>query len=645
MQSASVPTTNQPASDLPATSTGSDMANARRAPVAPLQRTATLKTKVSNSLPTAVRGTGNIPTTMVSSASPERATQGRASDDTDQLSLELPDLDLTTPRAASAEDNSPLAMPELPDLDLDAFPLPPSASLEPAPAAEAAPSTRPTATASAPAARPDQPTLAAPQEPAAVTGLQPEAKAQQLNLQTPHIDVVLNGPDNLAVGMPAHFEVQVSNRDQAPLAGLVLRLDVPAGVNAQAQTPSHGQVGSELDGGATMLTWIFDSLPAGQSARLPIEMLASAPRNFGVGIEWTLMPVTGTLDVGVLAPQLEVLLEGPAEVDFGQANTYRLRIRNPGNAPARTVGVLLSAEPYGSSSTEIGNIPAGGEEVVEVELTFKQKGSIGISATASASNELRSATQIEVLVRQPELEALLEAPPRAYYGAPVDVLVQLSNRGDADAHQLMAVVALPAAAEVTRMPPGGQWIDGNLTWPIPLLAAGKTEQQLIQIILAQEGENRLQLNCTNASGLAVTCASTTDVEAVVDLKLQVNDPIAPAPVGGEVLYELNLTNRGSKAAKDVRVIAQFSEGIEPIRGTGHACRVIPGQLLFDSIPTIEAGQSMTLTVYAKAEKEGAHRFRAEVKSSLTDLRLVHEESTQYLDAPRVATPPGTRSLR
>ena len=129
------------------------------------------------------------------------------------------------------------------------------------------------------------------------------------------------------------------------------------------------------------------------------------------------------------------------------------------------------------------------------------------------------------------------------------------------------------------------------------------------------------------------------VEAIADLKLVVNDPIAPAPVGGTVTYEMSITNRGSRAATNVRAVAQFSDGIEPVQADGAQHRIVTGQVIFEPLARIEAGETKVLRVQAKAGAAGTHRFRAEVRSDESDLRLVQEETTQYLDsASRIATP-------
>ena len=85
-------------------------------------------------------------------------------------------------------------------------------------------------------------------------------------------------------------------------------------------------------------------------------------------------------------------------------------------------------------------------------------------------------------------------------------------------------------------------------------------------------------------------AIETSVESIADLVLTINDPPAPAPIGSEVQYEIVVRNRGSREAKDVRTIAQFSHGIEPQRVEGQSGEVVTGQVLFDAIPRIASGR-------------------------------------------------------
>ncbi|MCA9132736.1 MAG: hypothetical protein KDA45_06265, partial [Planctomycetales bacterium] len=314
------------------------------------------------------------------------------------------------------------------------------------------------------------------QAPANEAGVLPASSASgngpRLNMAAPQIQVLLNGPANLPVGQPAEYEIVVQNQDASELQGLILRLDIPENVEVKSLAPTHGEFEAEQTAeGWTLLTWAFEKLAGGQTARAPVQLTASTPKNFAVAMEWTLLPMSGSAALVVSAPRLELALEGPAEVNFAAPNVYRLHVRNPGNAVATHVVVQLSAEPYGSSSAEVGEIQPGEEEVIDVELTFNQRGGIGISAQATADGGLSAQTSIDVIVRQAQLDAQIIAPPTAYHSEPTALQVRVANSGDADAHDLRGMVELPAGAKLITAPEGGELNGRQLTWPIAQLSA------------------------------------------------------------------------------------------------------------------------------------------------------------------------------
>ncbi len=205
---------------------------------------------------------------------------------------------------------------------------------------------------------------------------------------------------------------------------------------------------------------------------------------------------------------------------------------------------------------------------------------------------------------------------------------------------------LPSGAEPASLPPSAS-VEGNtIVCNLGSLDAGASRELSMGIKLGSAGENTLRMQCADDSDNTASAVAITQVQAIADLTLLVNDPIAPAPTNSEVIYELELTNRGSKAAENVRVIAQFSDGIEPSRADGPQYKIVPGQLFFDPIARVAAGQTIVLKVYATASASGMHRFRAEVRTDDADMRLVQEEATQFLEQTRrVASPMATGVVR
>lgn len=472
-------------------------------------------------------------------------------------------------------------------------------------------------------------------------GLYHRAENERIHTQAPNVRVVLNGPTNVPVGAPAEYEIQVLNEDQIDLEGLLLRVEVPAGVAVQPGRPEQGQFELETTpSGSTMVTWGIQQVPGGRIVKAPIRMASRQAQDFNIGIEWTLIPITRSTSVHVISPQVELAIVGPKEVNYGETNIYRVRVRNHGDAVAENVVLQVAAKDHGTSTSEVGNIAPGSEETMEIELQFDKRGKIGVNAVANAANASASKTGMDVLVRKAELVSQLTAPQMVYHGTAVSYVATVMNTGDAIASGVQGVLKLPRGARPASLPYGSVLTGSDLKWTVDRLAPNEQKEFRFQIDLAQEGENPVGIHFAANSGETSQSSAATLVQAIADLKLLVSDPVAPAPVGSEVVYELNLTNRGSKAAHNVRVVAQFSKGIEPTRSGGHGYRVVPGQVFFDPIGTVAAGQTVKLQIFALAETDGMHRFRAEVRTDDESIRLVQEESTQYLDTQmRIASPP------
>jgi len=125
--------------------------------------------------------------------------------------------------------------------------------------------------------------------------------------------------------------------------------------------------------------------------------------------------------------------------------------------------------------------------------------------------------------------------------------------------------------------------------------------------------------------------NVTKVEAAeqAGLKLSVLGPNGQYSTGAEVTYRIMVHNSGKETAKDVELLMQFSEGVEPVSAEGHTHTILPGQLQFAPIDQIEAGQRMEFEVAAVANKQGTHVYRAFVSSDEAGSRQVKEGSTSF----------------
>ena len=490
-------------------------------------------------------------------------------------------------------------------------------------------STPPSATASNVAKRESKDQVVSTQS--AIEAVPQSAASLHKEMFVPGVRVTVHGPNAILVDTPSNFEVIAKNEGNETLNGLIVRIAVPKHVSVSDINVTEGVALPENDQDGNTIIWELPQLAAGSYKRATISLRSPKPEHFALGVEWTVLPQSAEMQIEVQQPQLAIALEGPSEVIFGKPQLYRIRVRNSGNADVKAVSVAMSAEPYGSNQSEIGDISAGSERVVEVELTFQQSGTLPIVATASSEiSKLDARSAIDVQVRQSDLIATWFGPAEFYQGSVIDYELELNNVGSVPAIGTNCIVKLPAGTEVVSMPPGATRSGDSIKWDIKKLEPNEKISVPFRLTMSKLGNNHLVFNGVCSSSNDARAEFQTNIDAIADLHLSVVDPVAPAPVGQPVVYEVIIANRGKKSASDVEVVAQFSEGIEPVRVEGHTGRIVPGQAIFNLIPSINSNEKLVLRIHAEASKPGVHRFRVEVKSKGSDTDLLEEESTRYL---------------
>lgn len=460
------------------------------------------------------------------------------------------------------------------------------------------------------------------------------ARSENLgSMHIPGVEVTVHGPSTLLVGQETMFEVVAKNQGNTDLNGLLLRLTVPASVTLGSTHTTDGMAESEIDGGEKAIVWELPKLATNTHKSLRITLTTEQPEHFALAVEWTAIPQSQEYAIQVQQPRLEIAIEGASEAVYGSPVNYRIRVKNPGNAVAKNVDLTLEASTYGSNASNIGDIPPGGEEVIEVELLFEKAGEIPIIASVvSETSNAQAQASIGVEVLQSELVASIGGPSTYYQGSIALFELSLTNQGKATALDTTCTITLPPGAVPSNLSPEVRHEGSQLIWTPGSIAAGETVKTNASLNFEETGSNTVSLVASTSSGAQSSTQHVTTVDAIVDLQLTVNDPLAPAPVAQDVYYDLELFNRGRKTATSVNVLVQFSEGIEPIRNEGHDARIVPGQVIFNAIPSIAPGERVKLRVVAEASKPGVHRFRVEAKSDDGETALLQEASTRYLDS-------------
>jgi uncharacterized repeat protein (TIGR01451 family) len=428
--------------------------------------------------------------------------------------------------------------------------------------------------------------------------------------------------------------VSIGNQGVTEATDVYVAVALPPHAELSEAKGSVGETQTTTVNGQQRIIWQIPTLAGRGQERLQLQIVPRKGQPVEMDLQWTMAPPSVAAAIEVQEPKLTMELTGPKELTYGETGTYQIVLANPGTGAAEDVVVnLLSADGAGGEAKPVGVIAAGERKIMQVSMTAAKAGPMKLHFTAT-SGSLSAEARETVIVRRAQLKAELTGSGLVYAGSAGSYQVEVSNTGDAPAATVDLGVLLPAGAQYAGGIDTARAKGNQLVWSAGPLAPGASAKFEFTCTFTTAGNCELQMQAL-AGDLSASAATTTKVESVADLKLVVNDPLGPKPVGEEVTYELTITNRGTKAARKVAVVANFSTGVEPTGVSGGTADLSGGQAIFQPIAAIEPGASVKLQVKAKADRPGSHIFRAEVRSTDPETRLASEQTSRFYGAAAV----------
>jgi hypothetical protein len=463
---------------------------------------------------------------------------------------------------------------------------------------------------------------------AAETAPKAESAMLQISGNTPHLVVEAAGPQAITVGKPAAYQVRLTNDASVAAQEVEVRVGLPPWVQVEGGEGTRGEAKQDTDAeGRQWLVWAMPDLAGGGSEQLTLQLVAKQNQPFELSLHCATKPTTLAAEVAVREPQVQVRLEGPSDMLFGEQKTFTLHVSNPGTGDAENVAVEVSSGGQ-PNRLEVGTLAAGQQKQIPFSVSAIAPGEMEIRAVATGSGNLTAEAASRVNVHKAELQVAVNMPPLSFAGTESIFQVAVANVGDAIAEQVVLGIALPPGAKYLGGVDGATTAANGLTLKMGNLAPNSEKVFEVRCVLMQSGEQHIEATAQGQNELLATQVASTQVEALADLKLTVNEPKGPVAVGGETVYEVHLTNRGTKAAEKVKVVVQFAKGIEPFEVVGGTANLANGQALFEPLVQVPAGQEVVLQVKAKTESAGNHAFRVEVRAGEPEIKLVSEGITR-----------------
>ena len=194
---------------------------------------------------------------------------------------------------------------------------------------------------------------------------------------------------------------------------------------------------------------------------------------------------------------------------------------------------------------------------------------------------------------KPELTIEKVAPEEALLDKPMVYSVNVTNRGNATADQLVVEDRIPKGCKLVGTRPQAVMVGTKLIWRLGKLPAGESTRILVKVIPISEGE----------IGSVATVSFVTEVAARTAVRSAPQSPLtltvetpSKATTGELVVFKFRVTNSSPRDAVNVRLQDIIPEGLEHETGP---------DLTYD-VGTIEAGKTFSADLELKAVKPGSY---------------------------------------
>ena len=457
------------------------------------------------------------------------------------------------------------------------------------------------------------------------------------------IDIEVESPNKSIVGQESLYKFKITNKGGAAAEQVVMSVEIPVWAEIQTTEFNIGTTNvTEKNGETHVMNWFIDNLEPGEEQPFTLNLIPRQRKALNMVWDYRFRQTKSQNSVEVLEAALEMTLDGPSEMLSGTDEEYRLRIRNTGNGDAENLNLTLvsSSDPDEEASYPLEILKAGDEISLKLRAHAKQQDELEISVTANGPYGLQAETSRKVKVLRPKLKTIIEAPEMQFVGNENEYRIVVQNEGTAPAQNVEIKATIPSTAKYVSNQGDARTTSAqqnNVVWSIDSIPVGEEYVCILVCEMRREGTCKLDISTTEKSGISTNAVATTQITSIADLGMKISNPQGPVEVGKVSTHKITITNRGSKAAENVEVIAAFAEGVTPQNATGpdsisideDLIDVKGGQVFFETIPLIGPRESVELVIKAKAETPGNHKIRVEMVCEATETHLVNEDSTHY----------------
>lgn len=439
-------------------------------------------------------------------------------------------------------------------------------------------------------------------------------------------------PVQVSRGQDFGFSYHVTNLTSNELQNVLVMLDSSNNLDVSMSEPEGNTSG---DG----MTWALGDM--GPNETKVIRLTGSASE-VGLASDCITVSYNNFLcaTTNVVEPALALTKTATAEALACDQIVIRYLVENTGSGPASNVVIKDTlpeglAMPNGSRSVNIpvGNLSAGESKAYEVVAEASRTGEFSSGAVATADAGLEAeADATNTVVTQPELAVAVDCTELQFLRRNFTYNYTIENNGDGVANAATASATIPQGTTVARMSDGGRVVGNSVVWDFGSMEAGSSRDFSMTLSASSIGSYTSSVTANADCADSVSDSCTTEIQGIPASLLEVVDITDPVEVGQQTTYIITVTNQGTAADTNIRIVTTLPAEQSFVSATGQTNATANGKTVtFAPSGSLAPGEAFTWRVTVRAESAADSRFRVQMTSDNLKSEVIETESTNLYE--------------
>ncbi|MFT7643065.1 MAG: putative repeat protein (TIGR01451 family), partial [Pirellulaceae bacterium] len=447
--------------------------------------------------------------------------------------------------------------------------------------------------------------------------------------QSPQVVLEKRAPEEIQVNVPATFEIVVRNVGAIDANEVTVVDEVPDGTQFSEASPAAQQIGGSV-------TWQLGTLKPGDERVLSMVVIPVREGEVG-SVARVQFQAQATSRTTCTKPMLKVTQTGPQSVLAGEYVTFTITVSNPGTGAAYDV-VLEEDVPAGLSHQagselqhSLGTLPPGSTRELQLTLKAEKAGMIANEIRVRGKGKIIARDALKLEVVAPELQLTLDGPSRRYLNREATYTFSVYNPGTAPAKDVELISYLPKGFEFKEADKQGHYDPRKhaVYWSLTQLPPDQKGLVSLTVVPVETGSHKVRAESRAQQNLSAAYEHEVEVSALAELKLTIADSADPIELGKDTVYEIRVTNTGSKEAVNVRLAVTLPVGLRPIGADGPTREQIDGQnVSFQGLTRLDTNSSTVFRVQAQGVSAGDQTIKVQVVCDDSQAPTVYEEVTR-----------------